>query len=77
MNVTILIFGQLAEITGKQRFAMNDVADTDALVKQLTMLYPALSGSKYVIAVDKEVVKGNTVLQPNATVALLPPFSGG
>ena len=76
-NITILVFGQLVEVIGKPRIVMNDVMDTDALVAALNKLYPALTNSKYVMAVDKEVVSGNTSLQPNATVAFLPPFSGG
>ena len=77
MNVNILVFGQLTEITGNSRFVLNDVTDTDDLVKQLITRYPEFSGAKYVIAVDKEVISGNTLLQQNATVAFLPPFSGG
>ena len=56
---------------------MEDVADTNALVKELHILYPALAGAKYVIAVDKKVVNENTTLAENSIVALLPPFSGG
>ena len=77
MNITILVFGQLAEITGRQQLTMDGVSDTDALIGQLNKLYPALLHSKYIIAVNKEVVSKNTALQRNATVAFLPPFSGG
>ena len=77
MTVNILVFGQLTEITGSQHLVVNDVQDTDSLVKQLATRYPALSGAKYVIAVNKEVITGNTLLQQNSTVAFLPPFSGG
>ena len=77
MSITILVFGQLTEITGAQQFVVNDVADTDALVIQLNKHYPALAGSKYMMAVNKELVTANTALRDNATVAFLPPFSGG
>ena len=39
--------------------------------------YPEFTKTKYVIAVDKQVIKENTVLNKKSTVALLPPFSGG
>jgi molybdopterin synthase sulfur carrier subunit len=39
--------------------------------------YPALAESKYVIAVNKQVITSNTSLDENSVVALLPPYSGG
>ena len=76
MSVKIIFFGKLAEIAGNA-VSVGNVADTDSLVNVLHKDYPALAGSKYVIAVDKQVIKENTILNSNSTVALLPPFSGG
>jgi molybdopterin synthase sulfur carrier subunit len=42
-----------------------------------TKTIPALAGMKYIIAVDKQVIIKNTILNNNSVVALLPPFSGG
>jgi len=56
---------------------LENIEDTNGLVKELHLLYPALADSKYVIAVDKKVVKENTRLSGKSIVALLPPFSGG
>jgi molybdopterin synthase sulfur carrier subunit len=39
--------------------------------------YPDLKNSKYLLAVDKKIVEGNTSLDMNSIVALMPPFSGG
>jgi sulfur-carrier protein len=76
MPISIIIFGQLTDITGNS-LSLDGVQDTDSLVKKLNELYPVLADKKYVIAVDKQVVTTNTVLNNNNTVALLPPFSGG
>jgi len=76
MPLNIIIFGQLTDITGRS-LSLDNITDTDNLVRQLNKLYPALADKKYVIAVDKQVVTTNTVLTNNNTVALLPPFSGG
>ena len=76
MNVNIIIFGQLADIVGNS-LSLDNIPDTDSLVKTLNKLYPALTGAKYVIAVNRQVVNGNTVLANDNTVALLPPYSGG
>ena len=57
--------------------SLENVRDTNTLVKELHSLYPVLSDSKYVIAVNNKMVNENTILAENSTVALLPPFSGG
>jgi molybdopterin converting factor small subunit len=76
-EVNVLIFGQIADITGSTNLAIDDIKDTDQLVQQLTNSYPGLAGAKYAIAVDKKIIKENTTLNASNTVALLPPFSGG
>jgi sulfur-carrier protein len=77
MEVNILLFGQLTDITKTGTIALDNVADTDAVVRKLHKQFPALAGSKYVIAVDKKIISSNTQLSNNSTVALMPPFSGG
>ena len=77
MQLTILFFGQLTDITGEETILLDHIADTDALAMLLHQKFPALANSKYAIAVDKKVIKSNTILTQNCTVALLPPFSGG
>jgi sulfur-carrier protein len=76
MLMRVILFGRLAEIAGSP-VVVNDAADTDSLMKDLQKAYPALAESKYMIAVDKQVVNSNTLLNENSVVALLPPFSGG
>ena len=76
MPVNIIIFGRLTDIAGSS-LALENIPDTNSLVKELHSLYPALADSKYVVAVNKKVVNENTTLSDNSIVALLPPFSGG
>ena len=76
MSVKIILFGKLAEIAGGA-VSVDNVADTDRLINALHKDYPEFVKTKYVIAVDKQVIKKNTVLNKKSTVALLPPFSGG
>jgi sulfur-carrier protein len=77
MQVQVSLFGQLTEITGNNTIVVNDVPDTDELVKAVNKLYPAMAGIKYIIAVDKKTIRENTALYTLTSVALLPPFSGG
>ena len=76
MSVKIILFGKLAEIAGGA-VSMDNVEDTDSLINALNKNYPEFAKTKYVIAVDKQLIKENTALNKKSTVALLPPFSGG
>ncbi len=77
MQVNIIFFGYMSEMTGSSRISVADVEDTDGLVKRLHDLYPAIKNAKYLIAVDKQVITENTLLKDDHTVALLPPYAGG
>jgi len=77
MAVNIIIFGQLTDITGDQNLIVSDVNDTDQLITKLNKMFPAIAGAKFVIAVNKQVISENSILENNSTIALLPPFSGG
>ena len=77
MTVYIILFGQLADITGVDKITVENSLDSDSMVKSLQNTYPALGQSTFVIAVDKKIISSNTLLTDQCTVALLPPFSGG
>lgn len=77
MKVTIIIFGQLTDITGSNNITVTDMIDSNGLVVQLNGMYPGLADATYVIAVDGKIISGNIPLNDNSTIALLPPFSGG
>ena len=76
-KIYILAFGQLTDITGQNTWQMEDVYDTDKLKTKLVEKYPKLAQSKFLLAVNMEVIRGNVKLNPGDVVALLPPFSGG
>ena len=76
MSVKIILFGKLADIAGGS-VSVDHVADTDSLINALHKNYPEIANTKYVIAVDKQLINGNTPLNKKSMVALLPPFSGG
>ncbi len=74
--ITVLFFGKLAEIAGA-KVEFQPIVSTDELLQQLRTNYPLLAAEKFIVAVDKKTITGNTTLNDNCTVALLPPFSGG
>lgn len=76
-EITVLAFGVITDIIGKNSFPVRDVATTEALKEKLEAAYPALKNIRYAMAVNKQIVSTTTPLEAAATVALLPPFSGG
>lgn len=75
MQVKIIAFGQISEITGKELSLVAD--DITALKSILQNQFPALEKKRYSIAVNQKLVKNNILLNVNDTVALMPPYSGG
>jgi molybdopterin synthase sulfur carrier subunit len=76
-KIKLLLFGQIEEIVGSKELIFEGYADTASLIAELHQRFPALVQSKYVIAVNQEMITGNASLSENSIVALLPPFSGG
>ncbi|GDX51883.1 hypothetical protein LBMAG27_09300 [Bacteroidota bacterium] len=77
MKIKILAFGIIADITSKSEWTMENIQYSDELKKHLENLYPRLKSTKYAIAVNLLITSGNFELTDGATVALMPPFSGG
>ena len=77
MKIKITAFGYLTESIGKNQIEMDFVSDIATLKINLENQYPDLKNREYKIAVDKEIVIGNTKLNENCEIVLLPPFAGG
>lgn len=77
MEIKILVFGQIADITGAGSITLSGVKDTDELKQRLIQQFPDLLPLEYSIAINKKIVRDNSILQSTDTIALLPPFSGG
>jgi molybdopterin converting factor small subunit len=77
MEIYLLAFGQVADITGKNTLKIPGVKDTNELKQFLTDAWPNLQSVTYAIAVNKKIIRENTTLHHEDTVAILPPFSGG
>ncbi|MEP7267503.1 MAG: MoaD/ThiS family protein [Saprospiraceae bacterium] len=77
MEINLLSFGQIADITGKDALKIPDVRNTYELNEFLAKAWPQLQSIKYSIAVNKKIIQENTQLDQDDTVAILPAFSGG
>ena len=76
-EIKVLLFGAAADRVGKNNLVLTGVSTTGELKEQLEKSHPGLKHIPYAIAVDKQLISTDTALEAGATVALLPPFSGG
>lgn len=77
MKIKVLLFGILAEDSGKQTLQVNDIDNTLALTEHLMTQYPSFAKYKFRISVNQNLIDGNKKLNDGDEVALLPPFAGG
>ncbi len=75
MEIKIIAFGSIAELTGKEITVQ--ASDVASLKVTLQEFFPELVDRKYAVAVNMKVIQGNLELKQNDTVALMPPYSGG
>ncbi|XZF15921.1 MoaD/ThiS family protein [Chitinophagaceae bacterium MMS25-I14] len=76
-EITVLLFGRLAEIAGTAKLELQHVPDTQRLLQHLQQRFPEVLQSAYILAVNGQIAKENTLIEQNAIIALMPPFSGG
>ncbi|MCK9518524.1 MAG: MoaD/ThiS family protein [Dehalococcoidia bacterium] len=81
MQLTVLLFASIAEAAGARRIELPvEPGDTVAVVRdRLIERYPQLSRflPTLLYALDEEYVREDQPVQPGATLALIPPVSGG
>ncbi|MCC7533222.1 MAG: MoaD/ThiS family protein [Bacteroidia bacterium] len=76
-TITIIAFGEIAEILNRSAISIENFTDTDSLEIWLHQNFKELKNKTYKIAVNKKLILNNTQLQSGDEVALMPPFSGG
>jgi molybdopterin converting factor subunit 1 len=77
MEITVLFFGELAEIAGTKAISVEDIEDTVYLKEYISKQYPKLKNRTYRMAVNKELVNEKQLLHHGDEIALLPAFAGG
>lgn len=77
MEIQVVFFGSITDITNTSQLVINDFMDTQSLMNELISLYPSMATKKYFVAVNQKMIQDNTPLKTGDTVALMPPFSGG
>ena len=77
MKITVLFFGELAEISGEHKIELQDLNDTDVLNEALVLQFPKLKTKKYRLSLNRELINIPLVLSDGDEIAVLPPFAGG
>ncbi|MET4140989.1 MoaD/ThiS family protein [Pedobacter sp. UYP1] len=77
IEIRLITFGNIAEFIPAKKITFDGIQDTDGLKLHLETNYPQLKTMKYKMAMDRQMVQSNLLLTHKATVAIMPPFSGG
>jgi molybdopterin converting factor small subunit len=77
MEISVLFFGVLTEVTGTHRKQYSDVKSFTDLNKKLRDDFPEIVHYNFRIAVNNKIVNEDPLLSPGDEVAYMPPFAGG
>lgn len=79
MKVSVKYFGQIAEAIelNNEYIELPNGASYNQFLEVLNSFHPSLQGYVYKVAVNKKIVNGNVLLEPDSEIAILPPYSGG
>ncbi len=77
MEVKVLFFGVLAEVTGTALKHYSDVSRMSDLNHRISDDFPEIVHYNFRIALNSQIIDGEHTLLAGDEVAYLPPFAGG
>ncbi|MDX9725782.1 MAG: MoaD/ThiS family protein [Bacteroidales bacterium] len=77
MEINVLFFGVLAEVTGTHRKHYTGVSSFSDLRHRVEDDFPGIAGYNFRIAVNNRLGSEEPVLSDGDEIAYLPPFAGG
>jgi molybdopterin converting factor small subunit len=77
MEVKVLFFGVLAEVTGAALKHYSDVGLMSDLKHRISDDYPEIVHYNFRIALNSQIIEGEQQLKDGDEIAYLPPFAGG
>ena len=77
MEVKVLFFGVLAEVTGTNFKHFRDVKSIGDLKFRIQDDFPEVVHYNYRISLNNEIINDDPKLKNGDEVALMPPFAGG
>lgn len=77
MQVKVLFFGVLVEVTGSNCKFYSDAKSIGALKLLIQDEFPEIVHYNFCISLNNEIVNNDRNLKDGDEVALMPPFAGG
>lgn len=77
MEISVLFFGVLAEVTGTNRKHYSEIKSLADLKQRIGDDFPEIVHYNFRIAVNNKIVNEDSLLSHGDKVAYLPPFAGG
>lgn len=77
MEVKVLFFGVLAEITGTNTKNYREVKSIDDLRLRIQDDFPEIVHYNYRISLNNEFINNDPTLNDGDEIAFMPPFAGG
>jgi molybdopterin synthase sulfur carrier subunit len=77
MEVKVLFFGVLAEVTGTNIKLYREVKSTGDLKHRIQDDFPEVVHYNFRISLNNEIIDNDRELNEGDEVALIPPFAGG
>jgi molybdopterin synthase sulfur carrier subunit len=77
MEINVLFFGVLAEVTGTCRKHYREIESFGDLRHRIEDDFPEIVHYNFRIAVNNEIINNEPLLSTDDEIAYLPPFAGG
>jgi len=77
MEVKVLFFGVLSEVTGSACKHYREVNSIGDLILRVHDDFPEIIHYNYIISLNNVIINNDPVLKEGDEVALMPPFAGG
>jgi molybdopterin converting factor small subunit len=77
MEVKVLFFGVLTEVTGTNLKHYRDVRSIDEVKLNIQDDFPEIVHYNFRISLNNEIINGDMPLKHDDEIALMPPFEGG
>ena len=77
MSIEVQFFGQLVDKTNQSSISLTNIETVFELKEKLFSSFPLLKNEKFVIAINNKMANEHSEIPEGATIALMPPFSGG
>jgi molybdopterin synthase sulfur carrier subunit len=77
MEVKVLFFGVLAEVSGTSIKHYHDVKSISALKLRIYDDFPEIVHYNFRISINNDITDNDLLLKSGDEIALMPPFAGG